>query len=58
MRTHNLPSGRLKNDFGEVNEPTFRGVERPCEIIFCILGIKKSELNDDENLMFQVGEWP
>jgi hypothetical protein len=33
----------LKNDFGEVDEATFLGVERPCEIIFFILNIEKSD---------------
>jgi hypothetical protein len=30
----------LKNDFGEVDEAMFEGVERPFELIFCILGIE------------------
>jgi hypothetical protein len=25
LRTHNLPSGRLENDFGEVNKVMFQG---------------------------------
>jgi hypothetical protein len=29
--TLNLPYGRIKNEFGEVDEPTFQGVERPFE---------------------------
>jgi hypothetical protein len=36
----------LKNDFGEVDEGMFQGVERPCEIIFCILVIEKSDLDE------------
>jgi hypothetical protein len=28
----------LKNDFGEVDEAMFQGIERACEFIFCILG--------------------
>jgi hypothetical protein len=36
----------IKNDFGEVNEAMFQGVERPCKIIFCFLGIKKSDLDE------------
>jgi hypothetical protein len=36
----------LKNDFGEVDEAIFQGVEMPCEIIFCISGIQKSDLDD------------
>jgi hypothetical protein len=31
----------LKNDFGEDDEAMFQGVERPFELIFCMLGIKK-----------------
>jgi hypothetical protein len=27
LRTHNLPSGRLKYDFGEVDEAMFQGFE-------------------------------
>jgi hypothetical protein len=42
--THYLPSGRLKNDFGEIDEAMFQGVERPCELIFCNLSIKKKRL--------------
>jgi hypothetical protein len=37
------PSGGFKKDFGEVNEAMVNGIERPCEIIFCILGIEKSD---------------
>jgi hypothetical protein len=36
----------LKNDFVEVDEAMFQGVKRPCELIFCILGFKKSDLDD------------
>jgi hypothetical protein len=39
LRTHNLPSGRLKNDVGEVEEAMFHGVGKQTELIFCILGI-------------------
>jgi hypothetical protein len=46
LRIHNFPSGRLKNKFGEVDEAMFQGMERPCELIFCILGIKKSDLDE------------
>jgi hypothetical protein len=42
--TYKLPSGRLKKDFGEVDEAMFRGTERTREIIFCILGIEESDL--------------
>jgi hypothetical protein len=41
-----VPSGRLKNDFGEVDEAMFVGVERPNEFILCILGFEKSDLNE------------
>jgi hypothetical protein len=44
LRTHNLPSGRLRNDFGEIDEAMFQGVNRPYEIIFCNTGIKKKRL--------------
>jgi hypothetical protein len=46
LRTHNLPPGRLKNDFGEVDEAMFHGVESPNELIFCILSIEKSDLDE------------
>jgi hypothetical protein len=36
----------VKNDFCEVDEVMFQGVERPCELIFCILGIEKSDLDE------------
>jgi hypothetical protein len=36
-----VPSGRHKNDFGEDDESTFHGSERPYEVIFCMLSIKK-----------------
>jgi hypothetical protein len=34
LKLNNLPSGRLKNDFGEIDEAMFNGVERPYEHIF------------------------
>jgi hypothetical protein len=34
----------LRNDFGEVDEVMFRGVESPCELIFSILVIEKNDL--------------
>jgi hypothetical protein len=43
LRTHNLTSDVLKNDIGEVDKAMIQGVERPSEIIFCILGIEKSD---------------
>jgi hypothetical protein len=51
MLNHFLPSGRLLMRHG-----LFEGVERPRELIFCILGIQKSDL-DEVEVMFQVGEW-
>jgi hypothetical protein len=30
----------LKNDFRDVNEAMFQGVERPCERILCIIDIE------------------
>jgi hypothetical protein len=38
LRTHNLPSGRLRN----VDETMFQDVERPCDNIFCILWIEEA----------------
>jgi hypothetical protein len=46
LRTHNLPSGRLKNDFVEVDEAMFQVVVRPYELIFCNLNIEKSDLDE------------
>jgi hypothetical protein len=34
----------LKNDFFEVDEVMIQDFKRPWELIFCYLGIKKSEL--------------
>jgi hypothetical protein len=36
----------LKIDFGEVDESTFQGFERPYEVIFCILSLEKCDLNE------------
>jgi hypothetical protein len=36
----------LNSNFGEVDEAMFEGVERPCEIIFCNLGIEESVLDE------------
>jgi hypothetical protein len=33
----------LRNDFAEVDEAMFQGVQRQCELIFCILGVEKSD---------------
>jgi hypothetical protein len=38
-----LPSGRLKNDFGEA---MFEGVKRPYELIFCNLIIEKIDFDE------------
>jgi hypothetical protein len=42
LRTHKLPSGRLKNNIGEVGEAMFQGFEGRCELIFCTLFIEKA----------------
>jgi hypothetical protein len=36
----------LKNDFGEVVEAVFQGVERPCELIFFTVCFEKSDLDE------------
>jgi hypothetical protein len=46
LRTHNLPSGRLKNDFREFDEAMFQGVERPFELILWNMDIEKSNLDE------------
>jgi hypothetical protein len=38
--------GVLKNEFGQVYEAIFKGVKSPCELIFCILGIEKGDLDE------------
>jgi hypothetical protein len=43
---HNLPSERLKKDFGEVDEVMLQGVERLCEHIFLILCIVIGDLHE------------
>jgi hypothetical protein len=40
LRTH-----VLKNDLVEVDEVMFQGIESPCELLFCLLGIGKSDLD-------------
>jgi hypothetical protein len=42
----------LKKDFGEVDEAMFQGVKMPCEHIFCMLGIEKSDLDEVALVMF------
>jgi hypothetical protein len=39
-------------------EVMIQGAERPCELVFCILGIQKSDLDDFAEVMFQIDEWP
>jgi hypothetical protein len=46
LRNLNIPSGVLKNDFVEVDEVMFQGVEMPCELFFCILSVEKSNLDE------------
>jgi hypothetical protein len=46
LRTNNLHLDVLKNDFGEVDEAMFQGVERSYELVFCILSIEKSDLSE------------
>jgi hypothetical protein len=41
-----MPSGRIKNDFGEVDEALFQSVEGPCELIFCILRVERNDLDE------------
>jgi hypothetical protein len=36
----------LKNDFGEIDEATFQGFERPSKVIFCILSIENNDLDE------------
>jgi hypothetical protein len=48
----------LKCVFGEVDEASFLGVERACKVIFFLMGIQKSDLDEVAVVMFQVGEWP
>jgi hypothetical protein len=47
----------LKNDVGEVDDAMFEGDERPCELIFSILGIEISEMDEVADVMFHLGEW-
>jgi hypothetical protein len=42
--THHLLLGVLKNDFGDVDEAIFHGVERPKVLTLCFLRIEKSNL--------------
>jgi hypothetical protein len=36
----------LKHDLGEVDEAMFQGVQRLCEIIFCIPVIERNDLDE------------
>jgi hypothetical protein len=42
----------LKNDFVEVDEVIFHGVERPCKLIFYILVVQTSDLDEFSEVMF------
>jgi hypothetical protein len=46
LRTHNLSSRLLKKDIVEVDEVMYQGIQRPCELIFCILGVEKIDLEE------------
>jgi hypothetical protein len=43
-RTHNPPSGRLRNDFFEVDKEMFQTMENPFELILCVLCIGRIEM--------------
>jgi hypothetical protein len=43
---NNLPSGRPKKDYDDVDEAMFQGVEGPCELILCIPRIEKSDFHE------------
>jgi hypothetical protein len=47
VRIHNLLTVRIKNDFAKFYEALYQGVERPYELIFCFLRIKKIVLDED-----------
>jgi hypothetical protein len=48
----------LKNDFGEVDEAMFLGVDSPCELILYFLGIEKSDLGDSLKCCFKCSNGP
>jgi hypothetical protein len=52
LRKNNLPSGRLKKDYDEVDEAMIQGVDGPCELIFCIQVILKGEFNGEANVNY------
>jgi hypothetical protein len=39
----------LKYVFGNVDEAMLQGIERPCEIIFCIVGVQKTTWKKSRN---------
>jgi hypothetical protein len=47
-----VPSGRLKNDFGEVDETMIEGVERPYDNIFCFQSFETSDTDEVAKVMF------
>jgi hypothetical protein len=42
----------LECDFDEVEEAMLQGVERPCELIFCILCIQRKDMDVVAEVMF------
>jgi hypothetical protein len=46
VRTHNLPTGLLNNDFFEVDEAIYQGVDSPYELTFCFRRIEKIDLDE------------
>jgi hypothetical protein len=52
LKTINLPSERPKNEFGELGEAIFEVFERPYEVIFSILKIEISDLNEVASVIF------
>jgi hypothetical protein len=58
LRTQTSLLEVLKNEFGEVDETMFQGVERPYEPNFSILVIEKSDLDGFVYVIIQVGKWP
>jgi hypothetical protein len=47
-----------KYDLRVVDKAMFQGVDRPSELIFCLLGIQNCDLDEFEEALFQVVEWP
>jgi hypothetical protein len=47
-----------KYDLRLVDKLMLQVVDRPCEIIFFLLGIQKCDLDAVDEAMFQVVEWP